>query len=465
MQHKGETMNTIKLLGATALFAGTLVVSWITHGGGVVSDDPARNIAIPETLTVPLQVQAAYNADTMFFRYRWPAERPGIFHDMMLFTDGAWVNKGGAVPGSQPDGLHEDRVAMMLDDGSVPEFSRYGGYITIGQGLATLTDEAPEEVTKYLPMTRNTLGQWDDMAPDSVQANLRSAGYFLDLWHWRGGRSNPVGAADDQNIATGRDGDAGGSSYGTNWDSDLNQPKFMFDEATAGYAALKWDDVMAGTITQDQTYALISGQAVAYDPAHVWQEGDVLPRRFVRTPTESRADIAVVGGQGRWADGFWDVTLSRALDTGHPEDDKILRDHGSYDVAFAIHRNATGARWHYVSLPFSLGLGHEADIVATPFVGRTPTWGDTWTDVTLFYPGQVTWPMLNSDMHAGAGSIAQGIPVAARHSPEQLANYGIEVEFRQQIRRQWMLTLLAGVVLIAAFGVALNATIANQKGA
>jgi hypothetical protein len=34
------------------------------------------------------------------------------------------------MPGSRPDGLHEDRVAMMLDDGSVPEFGRYGGYIT-----------------------------------------------------------------------------------------------------------------------------------------------------------------------------------------------------------------------------------------------------------------------------------------------------------------------------------------------
>ncbi|PKO62998.1 MAG: hypothetical protein CVU24_01340 [Betaproteobacteria bacterium HGW-Betaproteobacteria-18] len=44
----------------------------------------------------------------------------------------------------------------------------------------------------------------------------------------------------------------------------------------------------------------------------------------------------------RWADGFWDVTLTRKLDTCHPLDDKILHDQGAYAVAFAIHRNASG---------------------------------------------------------------------------------------------------------------------------
>lgn len=457
-------MSNIKLLSAAGLFAGVLFYSWITHGTGIVQDDPNRKISIPKQLTVPLQVQAAYNDTTMFMRYRWPAERPGIFHDVLRYADGKWVTEGKGMPGSNPTGMHEDRVAMMLDDGSVPAFSRYGGYIAIGDGLAGLTTEAPKEVTKYLPMTRNRLGQWDDMAPDDVQKSLRKAGYFLDLWHWRAGRSNPVAAADDQYINTERRGDEGSSIYSTNWDGNLKQPKVMFDAATAGYQALNWDDLVAGRISQDQTYALIKDAAVPFDPNAGWKNGDVLPRRILRPATGSRADIGVVG-RGRWADGYWDVTLSRALDTGHPADDKILKDHGSYNVAFAIHRNATGGRWHYVSLPKTLGLAHEADINAAVFTGDTPVWGDNWTDVRLFYPGQVTWPMLNSAHHAGASSIASGIPVAARHSPEQLAVYGVEVEFRDAIRRQWLLTLLAGVALIAAFGIALNATISSRKGA
>ncbi len=454
-------MQSPKSLLALALFGGTLVFAWVTHGTGVVIDDADRNIAIPSDLTVPLQVQAAYNNTTMFFRYRWPAERPGIFHDVLRYQDGEWIREGRAVPGSQPDGLHEDRVAMMLDDGSVPEFGRYGGYIAIGDGLAGLTDEAPEEVTKYLPQTRNSLGQWDDMAGDDTIAAQRAAGYFLDLWHWRGGRSNPINVADDQVIAAARGGDVGRSSYGTNWDGDLNQPQMMF---AAGHDTLQWDAILAGAVTQDDTYALTPVTAVPFDPEAGWQNGDVVPRRVLRTPEGSRADIGVVG-EGRWEDGYWDVTLSRALDTGAPEDDKILRDQGAYQVAFAIHRNATGGRWHYVSLPATLGLGRPGDIVATQFQGRTPTWGEDWTDVTLFYPGQVTWPMLNSAEHAGAESIAEGVPVAFRHSPEQLANYGIEREFQPQIRRQWLFTLLAGVALIATFGFALSSTLSNREGA
>jgi hypothetical protein len=457
-------MQNTKLLGAVALFCGALLFSWITHGTGVVRGDPERHISIPEQLTVPLQVQAAYNDTTMFFRYRWPSARAGIFHDVLRYQDGEWITEGSEMPGSNPYGMHEDRVAMMLDDGSVPDFGRYGGYITVGAGLAGLTDEAPEEVTKYLPATRNHLGQWDDLAPDDVQESLRAAGYFLDLWHWRGGRSNPVREADDQNVGTGRDGDDGSSTYSTNWDGELKQPKVMFDIATAGYDALKWDDVVAGNISQDAAYALIESSSAPFDPNAGWENGDVLPRRIIKPGSGSRADIKVVG-QSDWADGYWDVTLARALDTGNPQDDKILRDHGTYDVAFAIHRDATGGRWHYVSLPQTLGLAHEGDIFATKFTGSQPDWTDEWAEITLFYPGQVTWPMLNSRMHAGAEQIARGIPVKFRHSPEQLAHYGVEQEFRSEIRTQWLMTLLAGVVLILAFGTALHFSINSRTGA
>jgi len=76
------------LFAAVALFGGGLLLTWFTHGTGVVHDDPERNISIPKELTVPLQVQAAYNDTHMFFRYRWPAEKPAIFHDVVKFEDG-----------------------------------------------------------------------------------------------------------------------------------------------------------------------------------------------------------------------------------------------------------------------------------------------------------------------------------------------------------------------------------------
>jgi hypothetical protein len=464
---------------AGIVFVGVLLVSWFTHGTGVIKNDTARNIYIPSELTMPLQVMAAYNDRDMFFRYRWPSAQPGIYHDMMKFEGGKWVRYGSSVAGPQPQGIYEDRVTMMLDDGSVPEFARYGGYITIGDRMRFFTGEATAdevrahpylgtvrkqtEVRKYMPATRQDIGDWASVVPEGELAALRSAGYFLDLWHWRAHRSNPIGASDDESIFDARSGDAGRGPFTDNWDPEAKQPLFMLDPDKTGRRALAWDDVAARKLGFDDVYYITEETAVPFDPAYAWSEGDTIPRRLLRQGDGSHADITVFG-EGRWEDGFWDVTLRRAMDTGNPADDKILVDKGTYTVAFAVHRNASGSRWHNVSLPVSLGLDRDAELTAVRFSGAAPAWDQAWTEVTLFYPGQVSWPMLNSPRHAGAESIAKGVPVKFRHSPEQLAHYGVEVEFADEIRNQWLLTLAGGVLLILAFGVALNGLI-GRKGA
>ncbi len=468
------------LYPSLAIFLGALGYSWFTHGRGVEHDDPASHVAIPSPLTVPLQVQAAYNGADIVIRYRWPSPKPGIFHDVLRFEGGKWATKGSAVPGSQPDGLHEDRVAMMLDDGGVPEFSRYGGYITVGRRLAGFADEISgkeiaahpylgtklkqDEPTKYLPATRTSIADYGSVVPEAELKAQRAAGYFLDLWHWRANRSNPVNLSDDQLVAEARLSDAGKSMYATNWDGEKKLPRLMFDAAKAGHAALKWDDIKAGRITQDSAYALREDISAPFDVNAQWKEGDTLPRRIVRPGDGSRADIKVAG-KARWDNGFWDVTLSRKMDTGNRLEDKILADRGVYHVAFAIHRQASGGRWHYVSLPFTLGLGREADIMAARFEGDAPKWDQPSKAVTLFYPGQVGWAHVNSATHAGADKVKAGVPVKFRHSEAELAHYGVEMEFNDAIKRQWLLTMLAGVFLIVGFGIALTGALKRGKGA
>ena len=468
------------LYSALAIFLGALGLSWFTHGQGVVNDDPKHHIAIPSPLTMTLQVQAAYNGRDIFFRYRWPSPKPGIFHDMLRFEGGKWVVRGSAVPGSQPDGLHEDRVAMMVDDGSIPEFSRYGGYITVGRRLAGFSDEVSgtdvaahpylgaklkqDEPTKYLPATRKNIDDWASLVPEDELKNLRAAGYFLDLWHWRAHRSNPVDLSDDQFVAEARLSDTGKSAYATNWDGEKKQPRLMFDSAKAGHAALKWHDIVGGRISQDNVYALREDLALPFDTNAGWQDGDTLPRRILRPSDGSRADIKVLG-KGRWSEGFWDVTLARKMDTGSRLEDKIMVDRGVYHVAFAVHRQATGGRWHYVSLPYTVGLGRAADISAVHFEGDTPKWDQAWKAIALFYPGQVGWAHVNSSRHAGADKVRASVPVKFRHSEAELAHYGVEMEFNDAIRRQWLLTMLAGVLLIAGFVVAINATLNRGRGA
>ena len=464
-------MKRTLLTTSFVIFAAALAFAWWSQGKGVVKNDLSRNIFIPRELTMPLQVKSAYNGRQMFFRYRWPSERPGIYHDMLRYQGGKWVRYGGSVPGPQPQGIYEDRVTMLVDDGSVPEFARYGGYITIGDRMRFFTDEAPadavkahpylgkkkkqKEVGKYLPATRTDVNDWASVVPESDLAALRKAGYFLDLWHWRAHRSNPIDKSDDQFVAEARYGDSGKGPFFTNWDKAKAQPKLMFDPEKTGQTAIKWSDLESRKLGFDDRYYLREDQAVPFDPDREWVDGDVIPRRVLRAGEGSRADISV-SGKGRWNDGFWDVTLVRAMDTGQPLEDKAMVDKSTYTVAFAVHRNATGSRWHYVSLPVTLGLERESELVATRFEGDEPDWKQPWYDLTLFYPGQVSWPRLvNRERHPGASSIAKGVPVKFRHSEKQLSLYGVEMEFEDEIRSQWLLTLVAGLVLIAAFGAAL----------
>jgi hypothetical protein len=237
----------------------------------------------------------------------------------------------------------------------------------------------------------------------------------------------------------------------------------MFDLDKTGRRALAWDDLAQHQLGFDDLYYLTTETAVPFDASNSWQEGDTIPRRLLREPAGSRGTITV-HGEARWRDGYWDLTLRRAMDTGSPLDDKAFVDKGTYNVAFAVHRDALGSRWHHVSLPVTLGLGRDAEMTAVRFDGDAPDWQQEWTNVTLFYPGQVSWPHLNSIQHAGAENIRKGVPVKFRHSEIQLARYGVEAEFADAIHRQWLLTLLAGVLLIAGFGVALNLLLKRRQG-
>lgn len=470
----------VSRLGLTVfLFLATLILAWIVHGTGVVENDLSRNIYIPQQLTMPLQVKAAYNAEKMFFRYRWPTKQPHIYHDMLVYRDGEWKRIGESPVGQQPQGIYEDRVTMLVDDGRVPEFDKYGGYAAIGDNMRFFSNQAPkeavkahpylgqqkgkDEVRKFLPATRENPADWTSVVSGEELAALREAGYFLDLWHWRAHRSNPIGKSDDQFVAEFRYGDQGQGLYTTNWDKEEQQPRWMFDPDKTGIYALKWTDLAQRNLKFDDTYYLRQKTAVAFDPAHNWQEGDTLPRRLLRPGSGSHADISVTG-EGRWQQGYWDVTLERALDTGHPQDDKALRHKQVYWLGFAVHRNATGGRWHYVSLPVTLGMERDAQLRAVQFSGEQPQWQQDWFEVTLFYPGQVSWPLLTSQAHAGAEHIEKGTPVRARHTPEQLAHYGIEIEFNKVIISHWLWTLVAGILLIVGFGFALVRTLQSDRG-
>lgn len=438
---------------------------------GIVRDDLSRNIIIPDKVLTEIKVKVAYNDEDVFWRLEWPSEKGSFYHDYLVYENGQWVRHGRSVPGPEPEGIYEDRFSMFVDDGSVENFAQYGGFITINQHMRFMTnmadpDEAKkhlgiDEVRKYLPETRNIPTDWKTIKSKDELQSLIDSGYFLDFWHWRAHRSNPIGYAEDTFVLNDRIADEG-SMFSTNWDDKTKTPKFMFDPAKTGFHALEWEKIINREYTQNDIYYLSSEFMAEFDPSHAWQDGDVIPRRLLGPPEGSRSDIF---SRGTWEDGFWKLDLKRAMDTGNYRDDKMFFDNGKYNIAMAVHKNSTGTRWHYVSFPHTLGFGREAEIQAKKFTGESAPWDEIeWTTFKLFYPGQISWDhVVNKNAHPGAEKVKAGIPVKHFHSEEEFAYYGIESEFRKEITVQWIWTTLVLSFFLSAFIYGLTRIIAAEN--
>ncbi len=353
----------------------------LTVSGDVIEPDP-----IPDKNgSVELTVQAAYDSKNIYWRFQWPTQmdRPGQMQNYMRFDGKKWAFYGGprsakdVRDGKQPP-LYEDRLALMIDDGSVPGFAQQGCWLTCHDGMRDTRDvptaaqvEAQpllgkvlkkHDVRKYLPSTRTDKeASWDKTKSVAEIAKIKAAGGFLDLMQWRAARSNPIKMADDGYVLEYRLFDAGVGPFSWNVDRKTMTPKYMFDKSKVGVKSLTVDEIGS----PDKPYAMILGKnAVPYDPNAGWKEGDVLPGRLLSRANAKGSAADHKNGVGTWKHSVWTDVWTRPLDTGHPADDKILKEGKTYEVGFAIHDDNVTTRYHFVSFPRSLGIGTEADIEA-----------------------------------------------------------------------------------------------------
>lgn len=463
------------------LFLSMLVATIRISPAGAQESDQSF-VAIPDELTTELRVKAAYNGQEVLWLFEWPAARAHFYHDIVVYQDGTWVRHGDSTVGSQEFGLYEDRLTFLVDPGTVQGFATQGCYAACHDGLRFLSNQLDgatvgahpllgevqgrTDLRKYVPDSRAGAqwwdAPWDDVKSAEELTALREAGVFLDFWHWRAHRGGPIGYADDQYVLEFRNNDGTKAAYGTNWDAEANEPRFMFDPARVGFAALNWERLINFEYTQDDVYYLSPDTAIPFDTNHNWQNGDVIPRRFLQEPEGSQAAITA---DGRWLDGVWRLELRRAMDTGFSTTDHALVEGRTYNVGFAIHKNATGSRWHYISHPQKVGIGVPAAITAARFNGPTPDWNAIpWTTLAMFYPGQITWEWLTSEAHPGAPEMradsrscrdCHGENSSAVLKMAQAAQFH---ELRDgRLSLNWWLTLLGGFVFL--FGgtlVALN---------
>ncbi len=336
--------------------------------------------------SVDLHIQVAYDDQNAYFRYQWETQmnRAGQMHDYMRYDGEKWAFYGGprseeAVREGKEPPLYEDRLTMMIDDGSVPMFAEQGCWLTCHTNMRD-TGEQPSraeiaanpvlgtdglnkhDIRKYLPLTRtDDMATWNATKTAEEIAAMREQGQFVDLMQWRAARSAPVGMADDGYVLEYRLFDDGKKMFSWNVDKKTMTPKYMFDPAKVGMVAITTEDIG----DPSKPYAIIKEEnAVPYDPAAGFKAGDVLPGRLLSTQVSGSAgDNNNV--QSEWKDGVWTVVWTRKLNTGHPLDDKVLEIGKAYTFGLAIHDDNTTTRFHYVGFPFTIGFGASGDIKAT----------------------------------------------------------------------------------------------------
>ncbi len=334
--------------------------------------------------SLKLTTQAAHDGEYLYLRFQWKSNmnREGRMHNMMRFDGKGWKFYGNhrvkeAVASGKEPPIYEDRLAIMIDDGSVPDFAKHGCWVTCHDSMrhmpnAPTSDQVKahpllgkkmkkKDIRKYLATTRtDENASWDKTKSPEEIAKIKASGGFLDLMQWRVHRSNPVGMADDGYVLEYRIFDKGKKMFSWNVDKKTMTPKYMFDESKVGFKALREEDF---TDPAKPTAIVKEANGVPYDANAGFEPGDILPGRLLTARTEGSAgdnDSA----KGTWKDGVYTLVFRRKLDTGHPEDDKIMKVGGKYTIGIAVHDDNVTTRFHQVSFPLTLGIGVKADIEA-----------------------------------------------------------------------------------------------------
>ena len=359
------------------------------------SEDIGNKIASGERLdeadlddkqgVIDLKVQAAQDGKNLYWRFQWKTKNPypGRAHPHLKYDGKEWKPFGypqlhaEVQEGRQP-AIYEDRLSIMVDDGTVPMFAEQGCWLTCHDGERDMQDKAmaddvkahpllgkvlkKNDVRKFLPSTRtDEEATWDQTKSVEEIAKLKKEGQFVDLMQWRAHRSNIAGMADDGYVLEYRLFDKGKNMFSSNNDKAKHQPKYMYDAKKVGVKSVTEKTLRDPSMP----YALVPGEnAVPFDPKAGWKAGDMVPAYNVsaKAAKDSAADNNAV--KGEWRDGMWTVVWQRPLDTGHPEDDKILKVGGVYTIGLAVHDDNITTRGHHVSWPLTLGIGAKADIEA-----------------------------------------------------------------------------------------------------
>jgi len=253
-----------------------------------ISDDPAwaqagqlqvaTEIKTHEGPTVTLQ--ALRKEAKMYLLASWldPSQTPSVHHKPWVYNGTHWeISK-----------QEEDRLSLIFPITSIPSFSDRG---------------------------------CEAFCHKAGLLHTGASGELADLWIWRAARSNPVGQADDWSLDSEQNPELGGRKPDV-----MEVAKIKIDGVEVnrqGYTAnvQKQENrplfVSVNDKKPDEVEILLTGQVAPFNPNKKYERGDYIPGYLVAPFTGSRGDIQA---KGTYKEGRWILELSRALDTGHPDD-------------------------------------------------------------------------------------------------------------------------------------------------
>ncbi|MFH2133420.1 MAG: ethylbenzene dehydrogenase-related protein [bacterium] len=231
-----------------------------------------------------LRIQSLYDKENIYFLIRWddPTQSLARF-PWVKQGDGSWKQLSNKDDTGHDNTYYEDKMAMFWDINA-------RGFAKKGCDVAC-------------HMAENGMNNgMKDTAPGRKYTN--KTGETIDMWHWKGVRTNPLGIFDDQfvdNVADpkvnenwGRHGDVKlGGGYKNNVNADKSGPMYM-----------------NSPYSEDNKYFVLPWLKAPF--VDTFKAGDVVPGIVLDAFTGPRADIKV---KGAWQDGHWTLEVKRKLVT------------------------------------------------------------------------------------------------------------------------------------------------------
>ena len=236
--------------------------------------------------------QALYTDNEIFFLFKWKDAAKSV-------TKGAWQFDGEKWTHLKGD---EDRISLLFEINRINNFATKGCAVTChGPAGAAAKD------LKFATATVAEKG---------------------DLWHWKAARSDPYRSADDGWLTkaedkTGRKDDTGGGGDTRNETADKSKPRLMQDPSKKASVP----------------GVLLAEESVEITDYSKFKANDVITYRLPKKPSGSRGDIKA---ESRYADGGWNVMLSRKLETGN-DDDVAFNTKKKYSFAMALFDDSSDA--------------------------------------------------------------------------------------------------------------------------